>query len=507
VTGRVHRLVRRPGASLLAAALVLAGLGVTADLTAPQEPAAGTATPAAAARPAVQVARADAACPDPAADDRTETRVSLAAPGAVGDDAGGGAGAPGRARLAQLTGVPRDATDVTAPGAASVLAVADQGPLVARATGDSAPGMAAGMLTRSTADTARGLAGTTCAVPGTDFWFVGSGAVVGQRGRVYLTNPEAAPAVVDITLSGPDGPIDAPAGRGVPVAAGAQVVRLLDALAPGVTRFAVHVHARSGRIAAAVRDQQVDGLTPRGADWLPPAAAPARHQALPGVVAGAGERLLQVVAPGESDAIVKVRLVTESGTFAPSGLDVIEVPAGSVAEVDLAPVTESAAVAVLLDADVPVTAGVLTRVTGTTGQLTDVAYTAAALPLVPTNPGVVPEARQGTGVTSSLLLAAPGTDATVRLAALPPATGSAVDVRVPGGSQVVVDLATVSTAPDFALTVTPRPGSGPVLAARAVAEAEARGPLLSTELVEPGRYTVVVPRVVADVSAGLRPRG
>ena len=65
-------------------------------------------------------------------------------------------------------------------------------------------------------------------------------------------------------------------------------MRLLDALAPGVTRFAVHVHARSGRIAAAVRDQQVDGLTPRGADWLPPAAAPARQQVLPGVAAGAG---------------------------------------------------------------------------------------------------------------------------------------------------------------------------------------------------------------------------
>ena len=34
---------------------------------------------------------------------------------------------------------------------------------------------------------------------------------------------------------------------------------------------------------------------------------------------------------------------------------------------------------------------------------------------------------------------------------------------MPAGSQVVVDLATVSTAADFALTVTPLPGSGPVL--------------------------------------------
>ena len=170
------------------------------------------------------------------------------------------------------------------------------------------------MLTRSTVDAMRGLAGTVCAVPGTDFWFVGSGAVVGQRGRVYLTNPEAAPAVVDVTLYGPDGPVDAPAGRGVPVAAGTQEVRLLDALAPGVTRFAVHVHARSGRIAAAVRDQQVDGLTPRGADWLPPAAAagPAAR-CCPASRPARGSGSLQVVAPGDSDAIVKIRLVTGLG--------------------------------------------------------------------------------------------------------------------------------------------------------------------------------------------------
>ncbi len=43
MTGRVGRLARRPGVSLLVAALLLAGLGVTADLTAPSpEPTAAT---------------------------------------------------------------------------------------------------------------------------------------------------------------------------------------------------------------------------------------------------------------------------------------------------------------------------------------------------------------------------------------------------------------------------------------------------------------------------------
>jgi hypothetical protein len=483
--------------SLLAAVVGLTGLGLAADLTRP-DPAPGAEAPA--ERPAVPVARADAACPDPAVDASTQTRVSLASPGP-----GEGGAERGRARLSPLGGGDV-AAEVHAGTSGSAPAEPDGGPLVARATGAAAPGFAAGMLTRSTLDAVRGLAGTLCVAPATDFWFVGSGAVVGQRGRVYLTNPEPAPAVVDVTLFGPEGPIAAPGGQGVSVDAGAQEVVLLDALAPGTTRFGVRVHARSGRVAAAVRDQRLDGLTPMGADWLPAAASPARRQVVAGVVAGAGARLLQVVAPGESDAIVKLRLVTASGAFAPAGVDVLEVPAGSVAEVDLAGPAAGAAVAVALDSDVPVTAGLLARATGSTGQLGEVAWTAAGRPLTAETPGVVPEARQGESVTSSLLLTAPGDDVTVRLAALPPATGTATEVEVEAGTTVVVDLADVSSAESFSLAVTPVTGSGPLYAVRVVSETEARGPFLTTEPVEPGRYTVLVPRAVADLSTGLRPR-
>ena len=494
---RLRPLLRRPGAALLAAVLLLLGLGVAADLTAVDEgPLTGT-TPGAGPRPTVALARAYGVCPDPAADDNTGTRVSVAAPGAP--DARPG---PGVARLETLRGR-RLPVAARPPASGSLAASPGLGPVAARASGSAAPGLGAGMLTRSTADAARGLLGTACVAPASDFWFVGSGAVVGQRGRVYLSNPEAAPAVVDLTLYGPDGPIAAPAGRGVAVAAGGQQVRLLDALSPGTAVFALHVHARTGRVAAAVRDQQIEGLTPRGADWVPAAAPPARRQVVAGVVAGSGERRLQVVAPGASDAIVKVRLVTESGSFAPAGLDVIEVSAGSVKDVDLAQFAMGEQVGVELDADVPVTAAVLVRATGV-GPLTDVAWTSAGRPLTAATPGVVPEARQGGGTGSALLLAAPRSDATVRLAALPPATGTPQEVRVPRGGQVVVDLGTVSTAPSFALTVTPLAGSGPVYATRAVSESEAKGPLLTLEPVEPGRFTVTVPRVVGDLSTGLR---
>ncbi len=499
---------RRPGAILLVAVAALAALGVTADLTAPTAARTSAQAPdrPVTTGPAVPVAQADGVCPDPAADAATETRVSVAAPG-LGEARDGVATDPpagGAARLFRLGAGPLPLT-VGVASSGSVPATAGAGPLVARAERAAAPGLAVGMLTRSTADAARGLLGTACVTAGSDFWFVGSGSVVGQRGRVYLSNPEAAPAVVDVTLYGPDGPIDAPAGRGVAVAAGAQEVTLLDALAPGSAVLAVHVHTRTGRIAAAVRDQQIDGLTPRGADWLPAAAAPARRQLVAGVVGGDGERVLQVVAPGESDAIVKLELLTDSGAFAPAGLDVLEVDAGSVATVDLAPYAGTDAVAVALDADVPVTAGLMARSAGTAqGALSDVGYTAAGRPLTPGAPGAVPEARTGTGISSSLLLTASGGAATVRVAPLPPATGTPQEVRVPERSQVEIDLATVSSAPSFSVSVVPLPGSGPVYAVRSLTEAEAKGPLLTIEPVVPGRFTVEVPRVLADLSTGLR---
>lgn len=504
--GRARAGIRRPAGTFLVVVLVLGtGVAVSTATRPATESAAETAR--ASAPRQVSIARASGACPDPVVDDTTSTRLSLAGTGPVGPAPGRASGGRGTATLTPPDRSSAPVVQLEAPGTGTADGAPDTGPLVLRGSGRSAPGLTATQVTRSTNATMRGLASTTCVESGTDFWFVGSGAVVGQRGRVYLTNPEPAPAVVDVELFGADGPISAPDAKGITVAPGEQEVRLLDALAAGVTRFAVHVRARQGRVSAAVRDLQVDGLTPLGADWVPAAAPPALRQQVPGVPGGEGQRLLRLVAPGDSDAIVRVRLLSDSGAFAPAGLDVIEVPAGSVSEVDIGPFTGGEAVTVDLESDAPVTAGVLTRLAPAQGQLGDIAYAAAGRALLPSTPGVVADARTGAGIISSLLLTAPGADATVQLAALTPATGTPVEVVLQAGQQVSVDLATVSTATEFALTVTPKAGSGPVLAVRQLDEVEERGPMLTSSPVEAGRYVVEVPRVVADLSTGLRSGG
>jgi len=194
--------------------LLLVGLGVGLRT----EPATtGTLTALTPRQKFVPVARASAVCPDTVADATTTTSVTLAAPGAIDDHTPSGSAAaagsasvhplgavnPITARLSALSSIaydvassgqsPQDASDTGADGA----------PLVATASGALAPGFTASMTTRSTSDDIRGLASTACTTPGNDFWFVGSGAIVGRRGRLYLTNSESVPAVVDVTLYGP----------------------------------------------------------------------------------------------------------------------------------------------------------------------------------------------------------------------------------------------------------------------------------------------------------------
>jgi hypothetical protein len=512
---------RTPGGALFAVVvLLLVGLGLAAQTEPAQSGTPGALSPQ---QRFVPVARASAVCPDAVADATTATKVTMAAPGAIDDQTpdarkaktGSAAVQPlgGGAIAARLNAVSSTGFAVATSGGAAQDASdvgADGQPLVASAAGALAPGFTASMTTRSSSEDIRGLASTACTVPGNDFWFVGSGAVVGRRGRLYLSNPESVPAVVDVALYGPAGPIDAPGGRGVTLAAGTQEVLKLDALAPDVERFAVHVQVRQGRVAAALRDQQVQGLTPLGADWVPASHAPARRLVLPGVPSGAGQRRLQIVVPGDADAIVRVRLIGVDGSFVPSGLDVAEARAGRVSDVDLAPFTGGQAVAVELTSDQPITAGVLIRVGGVGKARAEMAYTAAAAPVTAAAPGVVTDLRgskAGTTVSSNVMLAAPGADATVQIDVLPPAVGKSTTVTVPAGGQISVDAATLSDDASFAVTLVPTKGSGPVMAARQLSVTDVSGPLLTVLLVSPSRYAVRVPQVEADLPTGLRPRG
>jgi hypothetical protein len=489
--------MKRPAVALGVVVLALvAGVGaaradrVAAEAPAPSEPKRAP------------VAAATAVCPDPVTNDNSATVV--AGTSGAGRPALPG---PGQATIAELGPDGKVLATVGPAGTTTLVAAAPKAkPAAVRASGSSAPGLAAGQFTRTSGGELRGLAAVQCAAPGTDFWFVGSATPVGQRGRLYLSNPLDAPAVVDVAVYGDKGSVDAPGGRGVTVPAGGQKVLKLDALAPGLPRLGLHVAVRQGQVSAAVRDQKVLGLVPEGNDWVPVADAPARRVVLPGVLGGPGTRRLQILAPGSSDAIVRVRFVAPDGDFTPAGLDAVEVPAGSVSDLDITKFQNGSSMAVVLEADVPITAGVLIRQGGENGKLADYGYTAATPALA--GPAAVPYVQTGFARYAELLLTSTGAATKVTITPIgstakgqtaPPAQ----TVVVPERSSLFVPLATGLGVNAHGVVVQPAAGGAPIYAAMFQREVGSRGLMLTVLPLRAVQHDVVVPEVVPDLTAGL----
>lgn len=476
--------------------LLTAGLGV-ARATRPEADSAGKVPPAR----SVPVATAVVVCPGGPSDAprgstaRTEVAVPPAPTGTPPT-------ATGRLDVRELGG--RRLAGLRRTGASvSVSRPPGAGPLVVRASGPLAPGLTGGSTVRVVAGSGRGLAAGGCVPPGQEFWFVGGGAAQGQHSRLSLTNVDDSPARVDVTLHGPVGELDAPAGRGVEVGPGRGVVLALDAMAPGTAGLGVHVAARQGRVAAALLDQQASGLRPRGLDWVPAAAAPARTIVVPGLLAGPGPRLLRVLAPGAAPASVAVRVVAGDGSFAPAGADRLEVPAGGWAEVELATAARGGAVAVVLSSDVPVTAGVLARTGAGPGRVGETAYSAAGPAL--DGPALVPGAGTGSGLPGELTVSAPRRGGTVRLTVLTPGgrAGRSVTLRVPAATTRIVALGRLPSPPAYAVVVTPTGDGGPLFAGWSLREAGRGGPMVTAMPLTPARFAVSAPPLWADVTAGL----
>jgi len=480
---------RSPYAVALAVLAILlggAGLAEAARALHPREDAAGGRTRT------VAVRTATLACPAPAVrGGGASSQVSIVAPPRVG------AGRGGAATLADIAGGPPRIRPLTEPGGGNLdVGSGSTPPQVARASEALAPGLTAELVTVAPRGLGRGLSSVACVAPSNDFWFLGTATSPGRRGGLYLTNVDPAPALLDVALWSDKGPIEASGSGPITVNPGEQRTVRLDGLAPGHGRVGVSVRVRSGRVAAALHDQDALGVAVHGSDWITPVERPERRQVLPGVPGGDGDRRLQILPPGSTDAIVRVRMVTAEGSFAPTGLDPVTAKAGRVTEVDLDPAARRQPLSLLLESDQPIVAAVRMTVGRSPA---DVGYVTATQPLGET--AVVADARGGGRGATTLLLTAPGAAARVTLTALVPHRTSPKPgtVNVPAGRTVAVDP-TPRGADGYALVVTPEAGSGPVYAARALT---APGGMLTLAPLAAGRFTVPVPEVRGDLSAGL----
>lgn len=373
--------------------------------------------------------------------------------------------------------------------------------LVGTADGTFAPGWTVQQTTSVAAGSGRGLLGLGCTTPDTTFWFPGVSTATDRQDYVHLTNPDSTPAVVDLELRGKDGALAGSAGEDISVPPHTTVPVLLSTLTDTPTTNAtLHVVAREGRVGAAVQASD----SKLGSDWLPPAADPSPSVVLPGVPKDATSVRLVALAPGESDADLKVQLATPTGVITPAGVETLHLKSGMTTAVDLKDLTKGEAGSLVLTpsdsgSKVPVAAAL--RVTRGKGAKQEMAFIPATRPIEKRATAVD---NRGKDATLSLVAPEKGKDAKVKVTASAGSGGGTPVTKtytVKGGTSLdAVPPRPTGLKGSYALTVEPEPGSGPVYASRMLARPQGGVPAFTVQPMPDDRGSVLVPTAGQDLS-------
>ncbi len=114
-----------------------------------------------------------------------------------------------------------------------------------------------------------GPAAVSCRAPASDQWFTGLGAAARHSSVLELVNPDPGPAVADITVIGPRGPVDAPSLRGITVPGGRSLRLDLAREIPLRGELSAHVVVSRGRLGVYAADTFDElGRGDAGTDWL-----------------------------------------------------------------------------------------------------------------------------------------------------------------------------------------------------------------------------------------------
>ncbi|HEY2441543.1 MAG TPA: DUF5719 family protein [Streptosporangiaceae bacterium] len=363
------------------------------------------------------------------------------------------------------TGTPAGASAGTSgSGSTKASAATGQpGGVLIQARGSMAQGLEAEQTTSGTAT-------ASCGAPGTDFWFTGPGQQSAGSIQLYLMNVDNQPSNVDVDIVTDAGPLQGSTDTGITVPPHGLVMQPLDGLVHGSRAIELHVRTSVGRVVAAVRESS---RASQQGQWLPATQAPAKRLVIPGLPAASGGRALYIATSGESDAQVKLTVISSGGSYQPTGASGIDIPAGSASKVEL---TSLAGVsgAVVLTSSVPVTASFVTPggAQGAPG-----AFTVAVPPVE--QQGVVADGGGQAHEGTSLVITAPGAAVHVQVSEVSSAAAGAAGgsgapqvVSIPAKHSVTIKLGRPKGAPSnssFAIVLTPLRGSGLVYAGRVLA--------------------------------------
>ncbi|WP_421110927.1 DUF5719 family protein [Streptomyces sp. NEAU-S77] len=504
--------MNRTTLSLIGTAAALAAVTGVATLTGGPSDDAGTAAKAASRLP---VQRSTLLCPAPSSSDVSRTTYTAYTPKRSGGGAAGGGTA--KAELLPAESTPDEVSEeddpqggkgknnpvlpLKRPGAPVTTDTDRSGApaLIGTADGPLAPGWTVQQTTAIDAGSGRGLMGTACTAPDTDFWFAGASTGKDRQDFVHLTNPDDRAAEVDLTMYGPNGRLKPASDESITVPGRSTVPVLLSTLTDQrSTDVSLHVTARSGRVGAAV--QAIDEK--RGGDWIPASAVPATSVAIPGIPSDATSARLVVFAPGANDADLKVRLAGPTSSITPAGHESLHVKSGMSAAIDLGDVTKGEPGSLLLAPEdsegpaTPVVAGL--QVTRGKGSDQETAF-------IPATGAIERSATAADNRTkgSVLSLVAPGGTAKVRVTASAGSGGgtpASETYTVKGGTTKAVAPPKPSGAKgQYAVTVE-RLSGGPVHASRMLSLPEGDVPAFTIQSLPDDRGTVEVPHATQDLS-------
>ncbi|MBO1770715.1 DUF5719 family protein [Agrococcus sp. TF02-05] len=132
-------------------------------------------------------------------------------------------------------------------------------------------------------DDARGLAVSECGETRLDQWLVGGSTRTGRQSTLTIANASQVSASVDVTVHGPEGPVETVGSTGISVPPASQAVLDLAAIAPGVDDVVVRVVSTGAPVSAHLQQSTTRGLE-RGGFEVVDAVSALTTAVLPGVV-------------------------------------------------------------------------------------------------------------------------------------------------------------------------------------------------------------------------------
>ena len=284
----------------------------------------------------------------------------------------------------------------TARGVVASTTASDAAARSVRGSQSLAPGLAAAQSWLVDKGDQRGLGMAPCGRPTADAWLLAGGGAPGRQERLVLTNPGDNPVTVDLTLHGAKGPVSSPNGKGVVVPSRGRTTVLLDSISGTETSPAVHVVTHGGSVHAVLNDFWLDGSIAAGSEDAVATAAPSRNQVIAALPYD-GKGTLRVAVPGDGEAVVQARALTNTGPKALPGGGVVRVAGGTVRDISI----DGLPIGVYglqVRADVPVVAAAFAPRRPDTDKPGDFAWSSSSEPVLGVAGTPVTRREFGTGI-------------------------------------------------------------------------------------------------------------